>query len=133
MSLFSRKRVIFWSAALYATSLLMVTAVSPKLEEPGLSLTLFAADPDIVTPVGVVVGSDDKVYVIESHTHSPPSDYKGPKGDLVKVFVDKDKDGVADSFSVFAEGFNAGMNLAFSKRRCAVHPVCLVPLCVAGP
>ncbi len=115
MSLFSRKRVIFWSAALYATSLLMVTAVSPKLEEPGLSLTLFAADPDIVTPVGMVVGSDDKVYVIESHTHSPPSDYKGPKGDLVKVFVDKDKDGVADSFSVFAEGFNAGMNLAFSN------------------
>lgn len=87
----------------------------PELKETGLELTLFAEDPDIVTPVGMVVGDDDKVYVIESHTHSPPSDYKGPDSDMVKVFVDEDKDGVADSSFIFAEGFKAGMNLAFSN------------------
>lgn len=106
----------------YTLCLLLLTATSsaglgdtPELSETGLKLTLFAENPDIVTPIGMVVGDDDKVYVIESHTHSPPSDYEGPDGDIVKVFVDEDKDGVADSSSVFAEGFKAGMNLAFSE------------------
>ena len=52
----------------------------PSLHEPGLTLTLFAEDPDIVTPVGLVVGEEDEVYVIESHTHSRPKGYEGPEG-----------------------------------------------------
>ncbi len=87
----------------------------PEVHEPDLKLSLFAEDPDIVTPVGMVVGEDDKVYVIESHTHNRPSDYKGPTEDIVKVFEDRDGDGVAESFTVFAKGFDGGMNLAFSK------------------
>ena len=87
----------------------------PQVLEPGLKLSLFAENPDIVTPVGLVVGEDDRVYVIESHTHARPSDYVGPEADVIKVFRDEDKDGKADGFQVFAEGFNAGMNLAFSK------------------
>lgn len=92
-----------------------LSAQELELHEPGLSLTQFSEDPDIVTPVGMVVGEDDKIYVIESHTHNRPSDYEGPAGDLIKVFVDEDKDGVADSYSIFAEGFDAAVNLAFSK------------------
>ncbi|MCZ6675386.1 MAG: dehydrogenase, partial [Verrucomicrobia bacterium] len=34
---------------------------------------------------------------------------------MIKVFIDSDTDGKADGFHVFAEGFNAAMNLAFSK------------------
>ncbi len=92
-----------------------LTAQVPEVHESDLRLTLFAEDPDIVTPVGMVVGKDDKVYVIESHTHNRPSDYKGPTQDIVKVFEDRDKDGVAESFTVFAKGFDGGMNLAFSE------------------
>ena len=87
----------------------------PSLHEPGLTLTLFAEDPDIVTPVGLVVGKEDEVYVIESHTHSRPKGYDGPEGDLIKVFRDTDQDGVADFQGEFAKGFNAAMNLAFSQ------------------
>lgn len=87
----------------------------PSLHEPGLNLTLFAEDPDIVTPVGLAVGKEDEVYVIESHTHARPKGYDGPEGDLIKVFRDTNRDGVADSQGVFAEGFNAAMNLAFSQ------------------
>ena len=93
----------------------MLTAQHPTVNEPGLLLSLFAENPDIVTPVGLVVGDDDRVYVIESHTHARPRDYVGPEADVIKVFRDEDKDGKADGFQVFAEGFNAGMNLAFSK------------------
>lgn len=92
-----------------------LAAQLPEVHEPNLKLTLFAEDPDIVTPVGLVVGEDDKVYVIESHTHNRPSDYKGPTEDIVKVFEDRDQDGIAESFTVFAKGFDGGMNLAFSK------------------
>ncbi|MCZ6675387.1 MAG: hypothetical protein O7C75_20855 [Verrucomicrobia bacterium] len=53
----------------------------PKIHESGLTLTLFAEDPDIVTPIGLTVGGNDRVYVIESHTHARPSDYVGPEGD----------------------------------------------------
>ena len=109
----------FWAFA----PVLIVSMVSaqslpgpiPQLENDKLHLTLFAEDPDIVTPVGMVVGANDEVYVIESHTHSPPSDYDGPDGDVIKVFFDRDQDGVADDHSIFAEGFDAGMNLAFSQ------------------
>jgi putative membrane-bound dehydrogenase-like protein len=107
-------------ASLYGFLLLVngsafLSAEMPKVHESGLTLTLFAEDPDIVTPIGMVVGDDDKIYVIESHTHNRPTNYKGPSGDVIKVFVDGDKNGVADSNFVFAEGFKAAMNLAFSK------------------
>jgi hypothetical protein len=101
-----------------AISLVCFTVLSGEnvqINEQGLFLTLFAEDPDVVTPVGLAVGAKDEVYVIESHTHSRPSNYTGPVTDRIKVFTDNDSDGVADSHFVFAEGFNAGMNLAFSK------------------
>ena len=40
--------------ALFLTSGL--AAQKPELHEPGLKLTMYAEDPDIVTPVGMVVG-----------------------------------------------------------------------------
>ncbi|MDA0346354.1 MAG: c-type cytochrome [Verrucomicrobia bacterium] len=110
----SRLSILFGLLILLNRSV-FVSAQMPEVHESGLTLTLFAEDPDIVTPVGMVVGDDDKIYVIESHTHNRPNNYKGPTGDVIKVFVDEDKDGVADSNFVFAEGFEAAMNLAFSK------------------
>ena len=34
-----------------------------------------------------------RVLVIESHTHFPPKDYKGPPADRIRVFEDRDRDG----------------------------------------
>ena len=84
------------------------------MRDERLELTLFAADPDIVTPIGIAVDSRDRVYVLESHTHLPPSDYPGPTGDRIKLFTDRDRDGTADAVQIFADGIDDGMNLAFS-------------------
>jgi putative membrane-bound dehydrogenase-like protein len=88
----------------------------PKVNDPQLRLQLFAAEPNIVTPTGIAIDKRHRVFVIESHTHFPKKDYPGPKTDLVKVFVDSDKDGDFDSVSTFAEGFRAAMSLAFSPK-----------------
>lgn len=85
----------------------------PEVLDPALRVTLFAEHPEIVTPIGVAVADDGRVFVIESHTHSPRADYDGPKMDRIKVFVDEDGDGMADHASVFADRFDDAMNLAF--------------------
>ncbi len=105
-------------ASLLAGSLLIAgptKAQVPQIGEPGHELTLFAESPAIVTPIGMAIDQQDRVFVIESHTHNPPNDYKGPKGDVIKVFADRDDDGIADGSSIFAEGLDQAMNLAFSN------------------
>jgi putative membrane-bound dehydrogenase-like protein len=91
-----------------------VTADGPRVLDERLQLTLFAADPAIVTPIGIAIDSLDRIFVLESHTHLPPAGYGGPKSDRIKLLVDRDGDGKPESLSVFAEGIQEGMNLAFS-------------------
>lgn len=86
----------------------------PELADDRLELRLFAEDPDIVTPIGIAIDGDDRVFVVESHTHLQASDYDGPEGDRIKIFVDDDKDGRADRSTIFAEGLQQAMNLAFA-------------------
>lgn len=86
----------------------------PRVLDDRLHISLFASEPDIVTPIGIAVDADDRIYVLESHTHLQASDYTGPAGDRVKVFTDTDRDGTPDRMSIFAEGIDDGMNLAFS-------------------
>ncbi|MDN3687536.1 PVC-type heme-binding CxxCH protein [Cyclobacterium jeungdonense] len=86
-----------------------VTVLDERLE-----LTLMKQHPDIVTPIGIAVDTQDRVYVLESNTHLPPKDYEGPDYDIIKVYEDSDGDGTWDKESVFAEGLFEGLNIAFS-------------------
>ena len=86
----------------------------PKLLDNRLQIQLVASDPDIVTPVGLAIDAKDRLFVLESHTHSPPSKYKGPKSDQIKVFADAERDGKAESITTFADDIQDGMNIAFS-------------------
>ncbi|GAB2797038.1 c-type cytochrome [Rhabdobacter roseus] len=86
----------------------------PHLLDPRLELTLFAEEPDIVTPIGIAIDRQSRIFVLESHTHLPPAHYPGPKDDRIKVLTDRNHDGQPDSSWVFAEGFKEGLNLAFS-------------------
>jgi len=90
--------------------------VPPKVLDSEVRLQLLAAEPDIVTPVGIAVDERHRIFVVESHTHFPKKDYPGPKSDLIKMFVDADKDGKFDNVTVFADGFKFSMNLAFSPK-----------------
>lgn len=86
----------------------------PEVLDPRLKLSLIAEDPQIVTPIGLAIDAQDRLFVLESHTHERPSDYTGPQFDRVKRFVDRDGDGRFEDISVFADGIQQGLNLAFS-------------------
>ena len=87
---------------------------TPAVADERLELILFAEEPELMTPTGLAVDEQGGVFVLESHTHHPPEGYPGPSADRVLVFHDHDGDGRADSRSVFAEGIEQGMNLAWS-------------------
>lgn len=86
---------------------------TPLVRDPRLEVILFAQDPEIVTPIGAVVDGAGALLVIESHTHSAPPNYAGPKADRIKRLVDTDGDGRADTITIFADGLREAMNLAF--------------------
>ncbi|QDV64009.1 PVC-type heme-binding CxxCH protein [Crateriforma conspicua] len=81
----------------------------PSIEE----VTLFASHPQIVTPVGIAVAPDGRVFVQENHTHKRETNYKGPDKDRILVFEDTDSDGIADKRSVFYEGHTFSTDLLF--------------------
>ncbi len=86
----------------------------PRLVDDRLEISLYAADPDIVTPIGAAVDATGRLFVIESHTHLPPADYPGPKLDRIKIFEGRRPDGRAERVSVFADDVDEGNNLAFA-------------------
>ncbi|ELP29588.1 membrane-bound dehydrogenase domain protein [Rhodopirellula baltica SWK14] len=87
---------------------------TPQIHHPNIkSVTLFAQNPDLVTPVGVAVSPDGRVFVQENHTHKRESNYSGPKTDRILVFEDTNGDGVADKRSVFYEGHTFSTDLLF--------------------
>ena len=83
----------------------------PQVHDERFELTLFAEQPDIVTPIGLAIASDDRIFVVESHTHLAPKDYPGPKGDRIRIFRDADQDGDPDLNVIFADGLDAAMNI----------------------
>ncbi len=91
-----------------------VGIATPVPSDPQLQISLVAAEPQIVTPIGIAVDRRQRLFVVESHTHHRPPEYKGPSTDRVKVFLDTDNDGIPDAPKVFAEGFKSAMNLALS-------------------
>lgn len=83
----------------------------PNIDE----VTLFAGTPDIVTPTGIAVAPDGRVFVQENHTHQRPEDYVGPEKDRIYIFEDTDGDGVHDKRTIFHEGLETSTDLLFDK------------------
>ena len=97
--------------------LVAMTAVAaadddPTSRDPQLVIEQFAAEPDIVTPTGIVIDTLGRVLVVESHTHFRPPDYAGPPTDRIRALEDTDGDGRADRITSYYEGGKATMNLA---------------------
>ena len=82
--------------------------ISPNVEvlQPGLKLSLVVEHPDIVTPTGIDVDDQGKIWAVASHTHFRPDPYDGPENDEVLVF---DADG--SNRRVFYSGTVATMDL----------------------
>jgi len=86
------------------------------VNDPNLSLELIAESPAITTPIGMAIDEKDAIYILESHTHTPPDDYQGPKFDRIKKSVDADGDGIPERWTIFADSINDGMNLYHSAQ-----------------
>lgn len=95
----------------------------PRSLDPRLAITLFAENPQIVTPTGIDVDEQGTVWAIESNTHFPPKDYKGHPSDRLLVFRDADGDGRAESPKVFLDGLKHTMSVA-------VRPAWLDPIAI---
>jgi putative membrane-bound dehydrogenase-like protein len=96
---------------------LLVTVVGSNAAPPvptdhRLVMELVAKEPDIVTPTGIAVDDQGRVWVIENNTHQRTKDYKGPAGDRIRVFSDFDTSGHAKRITTFAGGFRDSMALA---------------------
>lgn len=87
----------------------------PRVLEPGWKIELVAAEPDLVTPVGVCVDARGRVIVVESHTHFPQEDYAGPKADRLRVFEDADGDGRFERIETLYEGTRHTMSVAAER------------------
>jgi len=61
-----------------------------ELRQPGVRLTLLAEHPSLVTPTGIDVGPDGRIWLVACHTHFRTEEYRGPIHDEILVF---DKDG----------------------------------------
>ncbi|MEE3077628.1 MAG: hypothetical protein VX739_18225, partial [Planctomycetota bacterium] len=50
---------------------------APQPVDGQMNIQRFAAEPALVTPTGLDVAPDGRVFVIECHTHFRPDDYEG--------------------------------------------------------
>ncbi len=82
-----------------------------KFEQPGVKLTLVAEHPQVMTPTGIDVDSQGRVWVVTSHTHFRPDDYPGPKHDEVVVLSNPDATGRMQKREVFYDKMDSTMNL----------------------
>ncbi|HRJ10137.1 MAG TPA: hypothetical protein PK490_12140 [Prosthecobacter sp.] len=82
--------------------------VPPKIEtlQPGVKMTLLAEHPDLVTPTGIDVDDQGRVWLVACHTHFRPEGYTGPGHDEVLVF-----DAEGKNRRVFYNATTATMNL----------------------
>jgi putative membrane-bound dehydrogenase-like protein len=100
---------------LLAPSLLLLltsslAAAPPEPTDKRLVFELVAKEPDIVTPIGIAVDEQSRLWVIENHTHQRPDTYKGPTSDRIRVFTPDGKGGY--TISTFADGFKNAMSIA---------------------
>ena len=90
-------------------------ATPPKPVDPRLDLERIAAEPEIVTPTGIAFDTRGRLLAIESHTHFPPKDYRGPRADRILLFEDRNRDGRPEPAGVFFEGTKWTMNLGVAR------------------
>jgi len=87
----------------------------PKVMIDGAELTLLASEPDIKTPTGVQVDDQNRIWVIENHTHVRQDDYPGPKVDRILVFEGYIDSSEEKKVTEFATDFTDGMSLSFTR------------------
>lgn len=106
----------FVAAFSIACALNVFASEELTIQHPNIAkVSIFAENPDIVTPTGIAVSPDGRVFVLENHTHQRPPKYVGPAKDRLLVFEDTDGDGAMDKRSIYHEGFEFTTDLLFAE------------------
>lgn len=83
----------------------------PKSLDDRLTISLFAEHPQIVTPTGLDIDNEGRVWALESNTHFRPENYVGHDSDRLLVLEDPDGDGKSNKVTTFADGFKYAMSV----------------------
>ena len=80
----------------------------------GFSVTLAAAEPDVVRPIAFTLDDRGRLWVVEAHTYPTPAP-EGEGRDRILIFEDTNGDGQLNDRKVFIEGLNlvSGMEWGF--------------------
>lgn len=73
---------------------------------PAFDLKLFAKEPDIINPIAMAWDERGRLWVIETVDYPNEVRDNQTGDDRIKICEDTDGDGLADKFTVFAEGMN---------------------------
>jgi putative membrane-bound dehydrogenase-like protein len=73
--------------------------------QKGFSVTLAAAEPDVVRPISFTMDARGRLWVAEAHTY-PVRAPEGQGKDRILIFEDTNGDGSLDKRTVFMEGLN---------------------------
>jgi len=97
----------------FAPGLLAALMAAPPAPEAkalreGVSIEMIAEHPAVVTPIGLDVDSQGKVWLVASHTHETPKEYQGPDHDEVIVFDSEGKRSVFYNQSVHTMDLELG-------------------------
>src|SRR4051794_23759887 len=76
----------------------------------GFEVELVASEPDIVNPVAMTFDERGRIWITESLEY--PRSSAGPGRDRVKGIEDRDGDGKAETFTIFAEGVKIPSGIA---------------------
>jgi putative membrane-bound dehydrogenase-like protein len=73
--------------------------------QKGFSVTLAAAEPDVIRPISFTIDTRGRLWVAEAHTY-PVRAPEGQGKDRILIFEDTNGDGTLDKRTVFTEGLN---------------------------
>lgn len=82
-----------------------IEAAEAMTPPDGFTITLAAAEPDIIRPISFTLDYRGRLWVVEGHTYPTPAP-EGEGKDRILIFEDTDGDGTLDSRKIFAEGLN---------------------------
>jgi len=115
-----RKRISIRLISLLCGSVLFpgTAATSPGLPQPefelppSLEISLFAAEPDVVDPVGMAFDEDGRIYVVEMRDYPLGIGPERKPGGTIRLLEDRDGDGKIDRSTIFAEALSYPTSVA---------------------
>ncbi len=88
----------------------------PRVNVEGAEMSVLVENPDIVTPTGIAVDNEDRIYVIENHTHVRRENYSGPDVDRLLIFEGYlDENPNNQKVYEYATDFKDGMSLRIKE------------------